>query len=102
MSNKITKSEYIKISRTIVRKLFSLNCFGKGSVYIEVLKSGFPTSELGKVETVLDALIKQNICQKKKKEHGWKYFLNMERLDKIREISKEKTDKSIIPVLFTL
>ncbi|HLC65853.1 MAG TPA: hypothetical protein VJI46_07060 [Candidatus Nanoarchaeia archaeon] len=98
----VKKSEYIRISRTIVRKLFDNNCFGKGSVYINVLKSGIPSEDLDKVEIVLDVLIKQNICCKKKKEHGWKYYLNMDRYDKIREIIKETGNKSVIPVLLML
>ena len=98
----IKKSEYIRISRTIVKKLFSSNCFGKGSVYINVIQSGIPASDLDKVEIVLDALIKQNICCKKKKEHGWKYYLNMDRYDKIMEITKEKGNNSIILVLLLL
>ena len=96
------KSEYIKISRTIVRKLFDLNCFGKGSVYIHVLTSGIPKDKSDKVETVLDALIKQNICYKKKKGHGWKYYLNMDKYEKIMEIIKEKGSRSIIPILLML
>jgi|GEM_PF-961903 hypothetical protein len=100
--SKVKKSEYIKISRTIVKKLFDMNCFGKGSVYIHVLKSAIPKQDLEKVEPVLDALIKQRICCKKKKEHGWKYYLNMDRFDKIREIIKEKGSRSIIPILLML
>ncbi len=99
---KVKRSEYIRLSRTVVRKLFAQNCFGKGSVYIHVLKSGIPNEDLGKVEIVLEALIKQNICCKKKKEHGWKYYLNMERYDKIREIIKETGGNSIIPMLLML
>src|SRR3989338_5345914 len=96
---KIKKSEYIRSSRTIVKKLFDSNCFGKGSVYIHVLKSGISKEDLDKVEIVLEALIKQNICCKKKKERGWKYYLNMNRYDKIKEIIKENGSRSIIPVL---
>ena len=99
---KVKKSEYIRISRTIVKKLFDQNCFGKGSVYIHVLKSGISKKDLDKVEIVLEALIKQNICCKKKKEHGWKYYLNMDRYDKIKEIIKEKGSSSIIPILLML
>ena len=65
---KVKRSEYIRISRTAVKKLFDQNCFGKGSVYIHVLKSGISKEDLDKVEIVLEALIKQNICCKKKKE----------------------------------
>jgi len=95
---KVKRSEYIKISRTIVKKLFDQNCFGKGSVYVHVLKSGMPKEDLDKIEIVLDAMVKQNICCKKKKGHGWKYYLNMERYDKIKEIIKEKGNASIIPI----
>ncbi len=98
----VKKSDYIQISRTIVRKLFDLNCFGKGSVYIHVLKSGIPKDELDKIEVVLEALIKQKICFKKKKERGWKYYLNMDKYDKIMEIIKERGSNSIIPVLLML
>ena len=96
---KVKKSEYIKISRTLVRKLFDQNCFGKGTLYIETLKKGFPKEYLEKIEVVIDALVKQNICCKKKKEHGWKYYLNMDRYDKIKEIIKERDSNSIIPIL---
>jgi len=96
---KIKKSDYIKLSRILIRKLFDENCFGKGSIYIDNLKRGIPQGYLDKVETVLDALVKQEICGKKRKEHGWKYFLKMERLDKIKEILKEKGSNSIIPIL---
>ncbi len=99
---KVKKSEYIRISRTIVKKLFDENCFGKGSVYIYVLKSCISKEDLDKIETVLEALVKQNICGKKKKEHGWKYYLNMDRYDKIKEIIKEKGNSSIIPILLML
>jgi len=98
----IKRSEYIRISRTIVKKLFDLNCFGKGSVYINVIKSAIAKEELNKVDIVLAALIKQDICLKKKKKHGWKYYLNTDRYDKIREIIKEKGKKSIIPLLLLL
>lgn len=100
--SRIKKSEYIRISRTIVKKLFELNCFGKGSVYIHVLKSGIPKEELDKVESVLEAIIVQDICRRKKKGHGWKYYLNIDRYDKIKEIIKEKGKNSIIPILLML
>ena len=63
----VKKSEYIRISRTLVKKLFALNCFGKGSVYIHVLKSSISKEDIDKVEIVLEALIRQNIACKKKK-----------------------------------
>ena len=99
---KVKRSEYIKISRTLVKKLFDETCFGKGSLYLDALKKGFPNEYTDKVEVVLEALVKQKICGKKKKKHGWKYYLNIERYDKIKEIIKEKGNKSIIPILLML
>jgi len=99
---KVKKSEYIKISRTIVKKLFHLNCFGKGSVYIDVIKSGIPKEYLDKVDPILEALVKQRICLKKKKKHGWKYYLNMDKIEKIQEIRKETGNNSIIPLLLMI
>ena len=55
-----------------------------------------------KIEKVLQALVKQKICRKKKKKHGWKYYLNMDRYDKIKEITKETGKGSIIPILLKL
>ena len=99
---KVKKSEYIKISRMLVRKLYDETCFGKGSLYIETLKKGVSKEYLNKIEIVLEALVKQKICCKKKKEHGWKYYLNMDRYDKIKEIIKETSNNSIIPMLLFL
>ena len=99
---KIKKSVYIKLSRTLIKKLYDETCFGKGSLYFDNLKRGIPNEHLDKVGIILEALVKQGICGKKKKEHGWKYFLNIKRLDKIREIIKEKGERSIIPILLML
>ena len=66
------------------------------------LTKGIPKDYIDKVEVVLNALVKQEICGKKKKRDGWKYYLNIKRIDKIREIIKEKGDRSIIPILLML
>ena len=106
---KVRRSEYIIISRVICRKLFKADCWGKGSIYFDNLAKGLSDREFSrlnitkeKIEIVLEALVKQNICGKKKKEHGWKYYLNMERYDKIKEIIKETGSGSIIPLLLKL
>ena len=87
---KVKRSEYIKLSRTLIKKLYDETFFGKGSLYVENLKRGVPNEYVDKVQIVLEALVKQSICGRKKKEHGWKYYLNMGRIDKIRQILKEK------------
>ena len=106
---KVKRSEYIIASRAICRNLYKEGCFGKGSIYFDNLVKGLGDREFtklnitkDKVQIVLDALAKQGICGKKKKEHGWKYYLNMERIDKIKEIMKETGNNSIIPILLML
>ena len=106
---RIKKSEYIITSRAICRNLFKANCWGKGSIYFDNLAKGLADREFSKlsiskekIEAVLEALVKQKICGKKKKKHGWKYYLNMERYDKIKEIIKELGTSSIIPLLLKL
>ena len=59
---KIKKSEYIKLSRTLIKKLYDETCFGKGSLYLENLKRGIPKNYLDKVELILNSLVKQDIC----------------------------------------
>ena len=83
---RVKRSEYIEISKRILQILYRETCYGKGSLYIDAIKRGAPKNQLDKFEIVIEALVKQEICGKKKKEHGWKYFLNMERIDKIEEI----------------
>ena len=92
----VKKSEYIKLSRTLIKKLYDETCFGKGSLYIGNLKKGIPNEYISKVEIVLNALVKQDICGKKKKKYGWKYYLDIKRIDKIREIIREKDNRSAL------
>jgi len=97
---KVHKSDYIKYCRFIVRKLHKSACYGTGSMYEENVIAGPPNAGIAK--EVLEALVKQRICCKKKKEHGWKYYLNMDRYDKIKEIIREKGSNSVIPILLML
>lgn len=106
---KVKKSEYVIVSRSICRNLFKNGCFGKGSIYFDNLSKGLADREFSKlnitkdkVEVILEALVKQKICLKKKKEHGWKYYLNIGRIEKIREIIKETGGNSVIPMLLMI
>ena len=83
---RITRSDYIIISKAIIRKLYMTGCWGKGSLYEDHLKDGFPPEEKGKAPIVAAALVKQRIICKKRKLYGFKYYLNTERRDKIRQI----------------
>ena len=97
---KIHKSEYIKYSRAIVKNLHKNNCYGKGHMYPENLVGGLP--DKGVAFRVLEALYKQRIVLRQKKKGRWAYHLNKERIDKIREIIKERGRSSIIPILLCL
>ena len=85
---KIKRSDYIIISKALLRKLYSAGCWGEGSLYEVHLKDGFPPEEKGKVLIIANALIKQGIVCKKRKKYGFKYYLNAEKRDKIKEILK--------------
>lgn len=97
---KIHKSDYVNYSRFMIKKLHKACCYGEGSMYAENVVKGLPDKGIAK--KVLEALTKQKICLRKKKEHGWKYYLNKERSDKIMEIIKEKGRKSVIPILLMI
>ena len=100
---KIKKSEYIIISKKIVRLLLRETCWGKGSMYLDnIKKSGFKYQEIPLVEDVINGLVKQGLVMKKKHKHGWKYFLNNERRDKLFSIAKEVGRKASILLLFAL
>lgn len=49
---KITRSDYIIISKALLRKLYFSGCWGK-SLYEAHLKDGFPCEEKGKVLILL-------------------------------------------------
>jgi hypothetical protein len=51
---------------------------------------------------VINGLVKQGLVMKKKHKHGWKYFLNNERRDKLFSIAKEVGRKASILLLFAL
>lgn len=83
-----------------MRKLHKTGCYGVGSMYGENVIKGLPNAGIAK--EVLEALTKQKIFLRKKKKHGWKYYLNWDRKDKIKKIIKETGKQSIIPLLLML
>jgi len=87
---KVKKSEYIIISKKIIRLLLRETCWGKGSMYFDnIKKSGFKDNEIPLVEDVINGLVKQALVMKKKHKYGWKYFLNNEKRGKLFSIAKE-------------
>ncbi len=99
---KIRKSEYIIISKKIIRLLLRETCWGKGSMYLDnIKKSGFKDNEVPLVEDIINGLIKQGLVKKKKHKHGWKYYLNNEKREKLFAIAKEVSKWSTL-ILFIL
>jgi len=100
---KIRKSEYIIISKKIIRLLLRETCWGKGSMYLNNIKrSGFKDNEIQLVEHVINGLIKQGLVKKKKHKHGWKYYLNNEKREKLFSIAKEIKKRISTLILFLL
>ena len=80
-------ADYLKIKRTIIRKLYAKRAFRKGHLLFERLQSGIPPHLAGFVHNVLDDLIKENIVlHYGKTKHGDAYQLNISKLKEIEEI----------------
>ena len=96
---KVKKSEYIIVSKKIIRLLLRETCWGKGSMYLDnIKKSGFKDNEIPLVEDIINGLVKQGLAMKKKHKYGWKYHLNNEKRGKLFGIAKEigKTSSLIL------
>jgi hypothetical protein len=86
---KINRSEYIRISRTILRKLFDTDSWGAGSKYEIFLKKCIK-EDGKKIDYILKVLVNTNLIRVKPHKFGKKYYLNKEQRDKIFKIIKEK------------
>ncbi len=84
----VPRSDYIRISKALIIKLYKLGCWGNGSLYEDNLKDGFPSEEKHKVLLVAEALVRQGVLIKIPKKYGMKYYLNKEKREKIEEIKK--------------
>jgi len=98
---KIKRSEYIVISKKIIRLLLRETCWGKGSMYLDnIKKSGFKDNEIPLVEMVINGLVKQALVIKKKHKYGWKYSLNNAKREKLFSIAKEIGKRTSNFILF--
>ena len=98
---KIKKSDYIIISKKIIRLLLRETCWGKGSMYLDnIKKSGFKDHEIPLVKDIINGLVKQGLVMKKKHSHGWKYYLNNKKREKLFLIAKEVGTRMLSLLLF--
>lgn len=87
MGRKLSKNEYLKIRKNIIKKLYSNKAFSKGHLLYERLRSSIPPHLSGFVEDVLDDLIKEGlVVYYGKTKHGDAYQLNVKKLKEIEEI----------------
>jgi len=87
MGRKLSKTDYIKIKKNIIKKLYSNKAFIKGHLLYERLTAGIPPHLAGFVDDVLNDLLKQElIINYGKTKYGDAYQLNIKRLKEIEEI----------------
>ena len=83
----MSKSNYVKIKKNILKKLYSNKAFSKGHLLYERLTSGIPPHLAGFVDDVLNDLIKESlVIYYGKTKHGRAYQLNIRKLKEIEEI----------------
>ena len=84
---KLSKSDYIRLRKNIIKKLYSKKAFIRGHLLYERLTSGIPSHLSGFVEEVLNDLIREElVIHYGKTKHGDAYQLNIRKLREIEEI----------------
>ena len=87
MGKKLSKSNYVKIKKNILKKLYSNKAFSKGHLLYERLTAGIPPHLAGFVDDVLNDLLKESlVIYYGKTKHGRAYQLNIRKLKEIEEI----------------
>lgn len=87
MGRKLTISDYLKIKRNIIKKLYSKQAFSKGHLLFERLMSGIPSHLRGFVKDVLDDLVKEELVLfYGKTKYGDAYQLNIKKLKEIEDL----------------
>jgi len=87
MGKSLSKQDYLKIKKNIVKRLYSNQAFSKGHLLYERLTSGIPPHLKGFVEDVLKDLMKEELVLfYGRTKHGDAYQLNIKRLKEIEDI----------------
>ena len=86
MGKKLSNSDYIKIKKNIIKRLYSNKAFSKGHLLYERLTAGIPSHLSGFVRDVLNDLIKERlVVYYGKTKYGDAYQLNVKKLKEIEE-----------------
>ena len=84
---RLNESDYVKIRKNIVKKLYAYGAFRHGHLLFERLQSGIPSHLVGYVKQVLDDLVREEIVIfYGRTKHGNAYQLNIKKLKELEEI----------------
>ena len=87
MGKKLSNSDYLKIKKNVIKRLYANKAFSKGHLLYERLTSGIPPHIAGFVNEVLEDLVKEGlVIHYGKTKYGDAYQLNVKRLKEIEEI----------------
>jgi hypothetical protein len=87
MGKKLSGSDYARIKKNILKRLYSNQAFSKGHLLYERLTSGIPPHLKGFVEDVLKDLVKEELVLfYGKTKHGDAYQLNIKKLKEIEDL----------------
>ena len=84
---RLSHADYLRIRRSIVKKLYAHGAFVNGHLLFERLQSGIPSHLAGFVKDVLKDLATEGIVMfYGKTKHGDAYQLNIKRIKEIEEL----------------
>ena len=87
MGKKVSRLDYWRIKRNILKKLYSNQAFSKGHMLFERLQSGIPRHLSGNVKDVLSDLLKEElVLLYGKTKYGDAFQLNIKKQSEIERI----------------
>ncbi|MEA3513875.1 MAG: hypothetical protein U9R34_00175 [Nanoarchaeota archaeon] len=87
MGKRLAKSDYMKIKKNIIKKLYSQQAFRNGHLLYARLQSGIPSHLGGFVKDILEELIKERLVLfYGKTKYGNAYQLNIKKLKEIEDL----------------
>ena len=85
------KSSYLRLRAFVLRRLLDERCFGGKQMLLENVAK-YVREEKRDAEAVLHKLIAQGYVLSKKKHYGVHIWLNMSRLEEIKEMLEKATE----------
>ena len=83
----LDRTDYIKLKKNIIKKLYANRAFSKGHLLSERLQTGIPSHLKGFVKEVLNELINEKLVLfYGNTKHGPAYQLNIKKIKEIEEL----------------